>query len=372
MTEPFSEPAANHEILAQQEAQSAEAEKDALKAVLAGTQAELDAVEDELAAAERDAIRRQKRKNMRRRIPMLPGLIFLVVVTQIPFVVTLVISFMNWNLLYPNDMYFGTFDNYTRILGDERMRTAMLNTVIMVVSGVGCALIIGTGLALLLNRKFKGRGIVRTMLITPFLIMPMAASLMWRHLIYNPVYGMLNGTLNAIGNLFGVKAPQPEWVSSAPMVAVVAALVWTWTPFMMLITLAGLQSQTLDVIEAAEVDGASRFQTFRYITLPHLRQYLELAMVLGIIYLLNTYDQVYTITAGGPGMATTNLPYEIYLRAFRGADYGEAAAAGVIVVIVSTIVATFGMRLLTSLAATTPPPEKKKKKAKLAKQEVAK
>ncbi|MDR0285515.1 MAG: sugar ABC transporter permease [Propionibacteriaceae bacterium] len=312
------------------------------------------------AAARADAERRERRLRMRRRLPLLPGLVFLIVVTQIPFVVTIFISFMKWNLMKPKDVRFGTLKNYTTVLADPRMRAAILNTVVMVVGSVGIALIIGTGLALLLNRKFPGRGIVRTLLITPFLIMPVAASLMWRHLIYNPVYGLLNGTLNAIGKLFGLTAPQPEWVSSAPMVAVIIALVWTWTPFMMLITLAGLQSQTLDIVEAAKVDGAGTFQTFRYITLPHLRRYLELAIVLGIIYLLNTYDQVFTITAGGPGTATTNLPYEIYLTAFRKYDYGEAAAAGVLVVILSTIVATFGLRLLTSLADTTQPAKTKK------------
>lgn len=315
-----------------------------------------------VAQAEADARRRAKRVNARRRIPLLPGLIFLVVVTQIPFVVTLVISFMEWNLMRPDRIRFGTLDNYVTVATDERMRAAMLNTVVLVTSAVLLSLLIGTGLALLLNRRFRGRGIVRTLLITPFLIMPMAAALMWKHLIYNPVYGLLNGTLTLIGNFFGFRAPQPEWVSTAPMAAIVIALVWTWTPFMMLITLAGLQSQSLDVLEAAEVDGATGFQQFRYITLPHLRQYLELALVLGIIYLLNTYDHVFTITQGGPGMATTNLPYEIYLTAFRKYDYGEAAAAGVIVVIISIIIATFGMRLLTSLADTTPSKPKEVKK----------
>lgn len=314
------------------------------------------------AQAEADARQRAKRVYARRRIPLLPGLIFLVVVTQIPFVVTLVISFMEWNLMRPDRIRFGTFKNYVTVATDERMRAAMWNTVVLVSSSVLIALLLGTLLALLLNRKFRGRSIVRTMLITPFLIMPMAAALMWKHLIYNPIYGLLNGTLTMIGNLFGFKAPQPEWVSTAPMVAIVIALVWTWTPFMMLITLAGLQSQSLDVLEAAEVDGATPLQQFRYITLPHLRQYLELALVLGIIYLLNAYDHVFTITQGGPGMATTNLPYEIYLTAFRKYDYGEAAAAGVLVVIISIIIASFGMRLLSSLAETTPSAQKGEKK----------
>jgi polyol transport system permease protein len=130
---------------------------------------------------------------------------------------------------------------------------------------------------------------------------------------------------------------------------VVVALVWQWTPFMMLVLLAGLQAQPGDVLEAAKVDGAGALATFRWVTLPHMRQYLELATLLGSLYLLQTFDAVYTITQGGPGTATTNLPYEIYLTTFRKFEYGEAAAAGVVVVIATIIVATFALRLLSSL-----------------------
>jgi sorbitol/mannitol transport system permease protein len=125
--------------------------------------------------------------------------------------------------------------------------------------------------------------------------------------------------------------------------------VWQWTPFMMLILLAGLQSQPMDVLEAAQVDGATGWRTFRYLTLPHLRQYLELSVLLGSIYIVQTFDAVFTITQGGPGTATTNLPYEIYQTMFRKYEYGEAAAAGVVVVIGTIIVATFALRVVSSL-----------------------
>jgi sorbitol/mannitol transport system permease protein len=174
--------------------------------------------------------------------------------------------------------------------------------------------------------------------------------LLWKHVLYNPDYGLLNGTLNAIWRLFGAdEGPTVDWVSSHPMPAVVAALVWQWTPFMMLILLAGLQSQPGDVLEAAKLDRASGLQTFRFITLPHLRQYIELSVLLGSIYVLQTFDAIFTITQGGPGSATTNLPYEIYLTMFRKYEYGEAAAAGVVVVIGSIIVATFALRTISSL-----------------------
>jgi polyol transport system permease protein len=209
---------------------------------------------------------------------------------------------------------------------------------------------LGLGLAMLLDRRFLGRGLARTMLIAPFLVMPVAAALLWKHAIYNPDYGLLNGTLNAVYRLFGAEnGPTIDWVSSYPMPAVVLSLVWQWTPFMMLIILAGLQAQPGDVLEAARVDGASPMATFRFITLPHLRQYLELGILLGTIYVVQTFDAVYTITQGGPGSRTTNLPYEIYLTMFRKYEYGQAAAAGVVVVLGSIVIATFALRTIASL-----------------------
>ncbi|GAB2881856.1 sugar ABC transporter permease [Streptomyces deserti] len=286
----------------------------------------------------------------RRRIPLLPALVFTVVVTQLPFVATLVISAFQWNILKPGDRHFIGLSNYTFVFTDERLRAAVLNTVVLTASVVILSVVLGLGLALLLDRRFPGRGLARTLLIAPFLVMPVAAALLWKHAVYNPDYGLLNGTLNAVYQLFGAShGPTVDWVSTFPMPALVIALVWQWTPFMMLILLAGLQAQPGDVLEAARVDGASALETFRFITLPHLRQYIELGVLLGTIYVVQTFDAVYTITQGGPGSETTNLPYEIYLTMFRKYEYGEAAAAGVVVVLGSIVIATFALRTIASL-----------------------
>jgi sorbitol/mannitol transport system permease protein len=114
----------------------------------------------------------------------------------------------------------------------------------------------------------------------------------------------------------------------------------------MLILLAGLQSQPHDVLEAARVDGASAWASFRELTLPHLRTYLELGVLLGAIYIVNTFDAIYMLTQGGPGTATTNLPFYIYQRAFEGFDVGQAAALGVVTVVGTIIVATVALRLV--------------------------
>jgi sorbitol/mannitol transport system permease protein len=274
-----------------------------------------------------------------RRAPLLPALIFAIIVTQVPFLVTLYLSTLHWNALRPGERSFAGLANYGEVLTDSRLRAALLNTVVLTAGAVIVSVLLGLGLAILLDKKFPGRGIVRTLLITPFLVMPMAAALLWKHAIYNPAYGLINGILGG----------STDWVSQYPMVSVVATLVWQWTPFMMLIILAGLQGQSLETLEAAKVDGAGPWQTFTRVTLPYLRPYLELGALLGSIYLVQTFDAVFTITQGGPGTATTNLPYEIYLTTFRKFEYGEAAAAGVVVVIGTIIVATFALRVISSL-----------------------
>ncbi len=282
-----------------------------------------------------------------RRAPLLPALIFMIVVTQLPFVATLVISFMNWEALYPNERGFAGFDNFVEVLSTPALRASIVNTVVITSSVVLVSLLLGLGIALLLDRTFRGRGIVRTMMIAPFLVVPVAAALLWKHALFNPEYGLINGTLNAVWGWFGAPAPQPDWIGGSPRIAVEVALIWQWTPFMMLLLLAGLQSRPLDVIEAARMDGANSWQVFRYMTFPHLRQYLELSVLLGSIYIVQNFDAVFTITSGGLG--TANLPYTIYQTFFTAQDYGQASAAGVIVVIGTIIIATFALRVVSSL-----------------------
>jgi sorbitol/mannitol transport system permease protein len=283
-----------------------------------------------------------------RRAPLLPALIFTIIVTQLPFVVTLIVSFMDWNAYYPDERGFAGFDNYVRVLTDINTLTSIWVTILLTAVVVLVSLFLGMIIALLLDRQFRGRGFVRTMMITPFLIVPVAAALVWKHALYNPEYGLLNGLLTTVWGLFGSdNPPQPDWISTAPLVSVEIALIWQWTPFMMLILLAGLQGRPLDVIEAARIDGASSWQIFRYMTFPHLRQYLELGGLLGSIYIVQNFDAVFTITSGGLG--TANLPYTIYQIFYQAHDYGRASAAGVVVVIGTIAIATFALRTVSSL-----------------------
>jgi sorbitol/mannitol transport system permease protein len=284
----------------------------------------------------------------KRRAPLLPALIFLIVVTQLPFAATLVISFMRWNALDPNDKGFTGIDNYKQVFTDSTLRESVLTTILLTVVVVVVSLVIGMAIALLLNRSFFGRGLVRTLMIAPFLVVPVAAALLFKHGIYNPTYGLLNGMLSDVWSWFGQSgAPQPDWITNHPKIMVEAELIWQWTPFMMLILLAGLQSRDSEIMEAAAVDGANSWQMFRAITLPHMRQYMELGGLLGSIFIVQNFDSVFTITSGGLG--TANLPYTIYQTFFSAHDYGLASAQGVVVVFGSIVIATFALRVVSSL-----------------------
>lgn len=282
----------------------------------------------------------ERAQGWKRRAPLLPALVFVLLVTQLPFLATIVYSLRSWNLLRPGSQAWVWLANYASVFTDAQFLGAALNTVLITASCVLVAMALGVGLALLLDRKFVGRGVVRTLIITPFLILPVATALLWKHIMFEPVFGLLNFLLSPFG------VGDVDWISQSPVFSVVVALIWQWTPFMMLLVLAGLQSQSRDVLEAGSVDGASRWQMFIWITLPHLRRYIELGILLGSIYVVNTFDTIYMMTQGGPGTASANLPFYIYQRTFLGFDIGQSAAMGVVVVIGTIVVALLALRLI--------------------------
>jgi sorbitol/mannitol transport system permease protein len=282
----------------------------------------------------------------RRRLPLLPALIVAIAITQLPFLVSIYYSFTNLKdktqSLIPEPTKFVGFDNYKQILTDPFFRQAMWTSVQMTVLAVVLSLVFGTVFAMLLDRKFFGQGLIRTLLITPFLLMPVVAALIWKQQMFSSLFGILNKVLIFLG------LSSVAFISDHPLGSIVTVLVWQWTPFMMLIMLAGLQSQPADVLEAAEVDGTSALGVFRQLTLPHLRRYLELGALLGSIYIIQAFDAIDVMTGGGPG--STNVPYFVYDESIGGGfRYGSASAYAIVVVIASIIIATFSLRVLSGL-----------------------
>jgi sorbitol/mannitol transport system permease protein len=304
---------------------------------------QLDTVRQEPSAALGTAPKRAElRRPWRQRFPLLPALLFTVLLTQVPFLMNIWYSLTDWTIVPPTPREFIGLDNYGDLPSDQFFRDAAWVTVEMTVSAVLISLVLGTLLAVLLDRAFFGRGVARTLLITPFLIMPVVAGLIWKNQMFSGLYGVVNWVTARLG------MDSIEFVSRYPLESIVVVLVWQWTPFMMLIMLAGLQSQPADVLEAAKVDGATAFGTFRQLTLPHLRPYMELGTLLGTIYLIQVFDQVAVMTGGGPD--STNIPFFVYQRSIGGGwEFGKASAYSIVVVVASIVVATVALRVLSRL-----------------------
>jgi len=267
-----------------------------------------------------------------------PALVVAILITQIPFLATIYYSFQNWNLARPQERSFAGFHNYIAVITNGAFLPSVWATVVIVGGSMILSLILGLLLAVLLNREFKGRALARTLLITPFLVMPAAAALIWKYSLLEVNTGMVNWALGLVG--IGPVA----WNTDHPALTIVFTLTWQYTPFMMLILLAGLQSQSGDVLEAADVDGASAFQTFRFMTLPHLRTYAELAILLGTVFMIQVFDPINIMTKGAGN--TKTIAYLLYERAFIGQQVGEAAAYGVVTVILTIVFATIALRTM--------------------------
>lgn len=271
------------------------------------------------------ADRRRKQLNVwRLRAPLLPALLVVIAVTQAPFVITLYYSLFRWNLVSTSAKRFVGIKNYIGAVTDPVFLKAIANTAGMTLSIVAGALIIGTLLALGLHRNFRGRSIARTLAITPFFVMPVAAALFWKAGLFDPTFGLLGWATSGLG------LGTINWVSEYPQLSIIILTAWQWSSFALLIILAGMQSFPVEVTEAASIDGAGRWLTFRRLMLPHLRPFFELTALLASMYVLENFAAIATLTAGGPAYATTNLSYYVYLEAFSAFDLGQASAYGII------------------------------------------
>jgi sorbitol/mannitol transport system permease protein len=271
-----------------------------------------------------------------RRFLSAPALVYLIVLTQVPFAMTIWFSFTNWNLLRPASKGFlgidSMFRNFARVLTNPDFWAVVWNTLALTGGVVLVTFVLGMLFALLLDRPFPGRAIARTLLISPFLMMPVAAAVVWKNLLLDPSFGLSAWVFRSLG------LPSVYLVESAPMAAIIGIVSWQWTPFVMLILLAGLQSLPTESIEAAQLDGAGPMALFRYVTLPHLRRFIEIALLLEIIFILNIFGHIFVITSGGPGIQTTNLPYQIFLEAFSRWNIGRASTYGIFAIVLANLV----------------------------------
>ena len=236
-----------------------------------------------------------------------------------------------------------TLANFARLGSDSFFLTAMAHTFVYAVAALVLEFSIGLGLALLLNTQMRGRGFFRATLLVPMMLPTVVVGVVWR-LMLNANFGAINGTLKE----FGLNTEGLTWTASPRLafLSVIVVDVWQWTPFVFLVLLAGLQAIPQEPYEAALIDGSSRWQTFRHVTLPLLKPAILIALLLRTMDLLRVFDQIFILTEGGPGFATETISLYIYRTAFRFFDFGYAAAMSFVLLALTNVISTIYIRLL--------------------------
>jgi sorbitol/mannitol transport system permease protein len=272
------------------------------------------------------------------RVMVAPSVILLFVWMIVPLAMTLYFSFRLYRLISPDRVGWVGFRNYAWFLNAPDFWLAIVNTLLLVLGVLVITVVLGTLIALLIDQPVKGQGVLRILVIAPFFVMPPVAASIWENLFMHPQNGLLANLAVGLGG-------QPIlFLENYPMASVIAIVAWEWLPFATLILLTALQSLSSEQLEAAEMDGASAMSRFRFIILPHLTRAITVVILIETIFLLGIFGEIFTTTNGGPGSASTTLPYMIFKQAINAKDIGRAAAGGIIAVILANIVAYFLMR----------------------------
>ncbi len=299
------------------------------------------------------------------RILQAPAVILLLVWMIVPLAMTLFYSFIRYVLnstnrpewMTPSFSNWRGFGNYEFVMNSKDFWFAIKNSLFIVCSILGLTVVLGVLIAILINRAFPGRGIVRVLLISPFFIMPAVNAVLWINMLLDPVLGlqgiaigglndMVAGLQNAplVGwffNMWPVFEPISFRATQTSAIAVIMMVTWQWTPFAVLIFMTSLQSEDQQQKEAAILDGAGKFNQFRFLTLPHLGRPMAIVVMIQAIFHLSLYAEIEIVSRGN---GNKNLPYLI--GEFANNNIGAASATGIFAVILANIVAIFLLRMV--------------------------
>ena len=274
------------------------------------------------------------------RLLQAPSIILLLLWMLVPLSMTIYFSTIRYHLLYPERSGFVGWSNYEFFYTDPAFWPALLNTLLLVGSVLAISVVLGLAVAILINRPFIGRGVVRVMLISPFFVMPTVNALLWKNMMLNPIYGIFAVVAQAFG------AEPVDWLAQFPLLSIIVFVSWQWTPFAILIFMTSLQSLDQEQKEAALLDGAGFWSQLWNITLPHLARPIAIVLLIQMIFHLSIFAEIFVTTGGGPGTQSTNLAFLIFSQALQGFDVGVASAGGVFAIILANIVAIFLVRIV--------------------------
>ncbi|MBN9046064.1 MAG: sugar ABC transporter permease [Rhizobiales bacterium] len=280
----------------------------------------------------------RSRRSIRTGPLLAPSVILLLLWMIVPLAMTLWFSFQHYNLINPFMTGFAGFSNYSYLLSDPTLWTAIGKTLILVVWVLVLSVVLGVLFAVIFDQDFWGKNIARLLVIAPFFVMPTVSALIWKNLLMHPVNGLFAYFSRSLG------LPVIDWFAQIPMASVIIIVAWQWVPFATLILMTAMQSLDREQMEAARLDGAKGPVMFFYIVLPHLLRPISVVIMIETIFLLSVFAEILVTTSGGPGNATTTLTYLIYLKALLQWDIGGASAAGVVAIVLANIVAAFLIR----------------------------
>jgi sorbitol/mannitol transport system permease protein len=271
---------------------------------------------------------------------MAPAVAALFLWMIVPLAMTLYFSFIRYNLMQPEVSGFAGLANFEFFVTDPSFATAVGNTLLLLGTVIAITVVGGVALALLIDAPFPGRAVVRLLLISPFFVMPTVNALLWKHMMMNPIYGVLA----QVWLFFG--AQPVDWLTDLPLFSVIIMVAWQWLPFATLIFITALQSMNREQLEAARMDGANYLQQLRYMVIPHLGRSIAVVVMIEMIFLMSVFAEIYTTTGGGPGDASTNVAFLIFKQALLNFDAGVASAGALFAVLLANVAAVFLIRMI--------------------------
>ena len=269
-----------------------------------------------------------------------PTIIFVLGMVLFPIIYTFALSFHSWRMSANIPWEFIGLDNYIDLFSDSRFLDSVWRTFFFSAIALVFEVVLGIAIALFLNRTFFGKNIVKTAFLLPMVATPVAIGMVWK-LIYEPNIGILNTVIRGMGG------PKIDWLgnSDIALYSLIVVDIWQWTPFVMLIILAGLTSIPTDPYESAMIDGANRWQIITKITLPLLRPTIYTAVLLRLIDVLKTFDIIYSMTQGGPGYATETMNILSFRQAFEFMQFGQSGATLIVFFVIVMLIAAITIKL---------------------------